>query len=98
MPLPLSIAGWRKPKRTVSGPTLGAAVLALVALVLGALAAPACAGHDHGASGVPATFGTVDFENSCARAVQAKFRTAVAMLHSFAADAEQFADVAKHDP
>jgi tetratricopeptide (TPR) repeat protein len=72
--------------------------MALLALALGALAVPACAGHDHGASGAPATFGTIDFENSCARTVQAEFRTAVAMLHSFAADARQFADVARHDP
>lgn len=98
MPLPPSIAGRRKPKRALGGRTLAVELLALVALALGALAVPACAGHDHGASGAPATFGTIDFENSCARTVQAEFRTAVAMLHSFAADAKQFAAVARHDP
>lgn len=96
MPLPPSIVGRRKPGRVLGGRTLG---IALLALALGALAVPAGAGHDHGASsGEPATFGTIDFENSCARAVQAEFRNAVAMLHSFAADAKQFADVARHNP
>ena len=56
------------------------------------------ADHPHRASGKPATFGTIDFENSCAPSVQAEFRTAVAMLHSFAAEAKMFVDVAKHDP
>src|ERR1700738_5145220 len=98
MPLPPSIVWRRKPRRAVSGRTLRAAVLALAALIMGALPVPACADHLHGASGEPATFGTIDFETSCARFVQAEFRTAVAMLHSFAADANQFVDVAKHDP
>ena len=76
----------------------------LTIMSLGLAAAIACtsttrlpAEHAHQASGNPATFGTIDFENSCAPSVQAEFRMAVAMLHSFAADAQQFVDVAKHD-
>src|SRR4051812_15052045 len=56
------------------------------------------ADHAHQASGEPASFGTIDFENSCALSAQAEFRTAVAMLHSFAAETKLFADVATHDP
>jgi len=98
MVLALSIVGRRKRKRAVRERILKAAFLALAALIMAALPLPARAGHAHGTSGGPATFGTIDFENSCTRSVQAEFRTAVAMLHSFAADAKQFVDVAKHDP
>src|SRR4051794_33362563 len=98
MSLPPPIVGRRKPKRATSGRTPCVAVLALTALIMAALAGPACADHKHGATGEPATFGTIDFANSCTHAVQAEFRNAVAMLHSFAAEARQFADVARHDP
>src|SRR5258707_9930338 len=98
MVLALSIVGRRKRKRAVRERILKAAFLALAALIMAALPLPARAGHAHGTSGEPATFGKIDFENSCTRSVQAEFRTAVAMLHSFAADAKQFVDVAKHDP
>jgi hypothetical protein len=54
--------------------------------------------HVHQAAGEAATFGTIDFDNSCTFSVQAEFRTAVAMLHSFAADPKQFVAVATHDP
>jgi hypothetical protein len=54
--------------------------------------------HAHQPADNPATFGTIDFENSCAPSVQAEFHTAVAMLHSFAAEAKLFVDVAKQDP
>ncbi len=56
------------------------------------------ADHAHAALGSSATFGTVDFENSCARSVQDGFRTAVAKLHSFAAEAKDFTAVARNDP
>jgi len=59
---------------------------------------PARADHLHKATGDPATFGAVDFENSCATSVQAQFRTAVAKLHSFAAQAKDFVEVARNDP
>ena len=82
----------------VGARTLRATILALAAVIMCALPIAVCADHAHAVSGEPATFGTIDFENSCARSVQAEFRTAVAMLHSFAADAKLFVDVAKHDP
>ena len=82
----------------MSGRTSGAAVFALAALVMAALAVPARADHLHGGTGEPASFGSVDFENSCAQSVQAEFRTAVAMLHSFAANPEQFVRIATRDP
>ena len=56
------------------------------------------ADHTHAATGNPASFGTVAFENSCASAVQTEFRTAIAKLHSFAAAAKDFAEVARKDP
>ena len=53
--------------------------------------------HDHPP---PDRLGTVQFENSCANAVQADFLRAVALLHSFAyaAAAQTFAAVAQRDP
>src|SRR5215218_9234775 len=90
MPLPLSQIRQR---------ALAASVFALAVVSMNALAVPASAAdHAHGGSGASASFGTIDFENSCAPAVQTEFRTAIAMLHSFAADAKQFADVAARDP
>jgi hypothetical protein len=98
MPLPSPNLGRRKPRCVAVRRTFRAALVALAALIMGALAVPACAGHVHGASSEPASFGTIDFENSCTGSVQAEFRTAVAMLHSFAADANRFVNVAKRDP
>ena len=98
MTLPLSIIGRRKPKRFVCERVIKAALLPLAALIMAAIPLPARAGHAHGTSSEPATFGTIDFENPCIRSVQVEFRRAVTMLHSFAADAKQFVDVAKQDP
>ena len=94
----MSPLGRCKPKRTSHTEVFTVALLSLAAMTVAALPIPACADHVHGATGQSATFGTIDFENSCTRSVQAEFRTAVAMLHSFAADANRFVDVAKHDP
>jgi hypothetical protein len=88
-------AGRWKPN---SANTRKAARLVLAIAIACAFPDEVRADHAHQASGKPATFGTIDFENSCALSVQAEFRTAVAMLHSFAAEAKLFVDVAKHDP
>src|SRR4051794_8990962 len=94
----LSSLSWGKLKHKIRAETLTVALLLLAAISLSALSIPACADHAHIVAAQPDTFGTIDFDNSCADSVQAEFRTAVAMLHSFAADASQFADVAKRDP
>jgi hypothetical protein len=77
--------------------TLTAALLSMAAAVACALP-PARADHAHIGTGDTATFGAVNFENSCVLSVQARFRTAVAKLHSFAAEAKDFIEVAKNDP
>jgi len=70
----------------------------LAGAIVGALPAAAEADHFHGVQGNLTTFGSIDFENSCATSVQSEFRLAVAMLHSFAANADRFVRVANHDP
>jgi hypothetical protein len=90
--------GRRKPASTTCNGRLAVAVFSLAIVGVAALSIPALADHLHGPAGPPATFGTVEFENSCANSIQAEFRVAVAMLHSFAADPQQFVDVAKRDP
>jgi hypothetical protein len=87
--------GRRKPG-TIRGGAL--AVFALVLFATAPLSTSAREGHSHKVASQPAAFGSIDFENSCATSVQAKLRSAVAMLHSFAADAQQFVDVAGQDP
>jgi hypothetical protein len=96
MAMPVTAFGRRKPNRA-SGANPKAAPL-LAAVVACALSVAAHADHAHKASGEPAAFGAIAFENSCGRSVQAEFGTAVAMLHSFAAEAKQFVEVARHDP
>lgn len=56
--------------------------------------------HHHGSGSTAASLGTVNFENSCAPAVQADFNHAVALLHSFEYDEarDAFLAVAKKDP
>lgn len=96
--MPLITVGVDKANKARRASVFNAALLSLAAVMMCAFPAEVRAGHAHVAIGEPAKFGTIDFENSCARSVQAEFRNAVAMLHSFAADAKQFADVAGHDP
>lgn len=90
MAMALLIPGRRKPTAF--------ALFSLAAAALFALPVAVLADHAHSGRAVPAAFGAIEFENSCARAVQDEFRTAVAMLHSFAAEPEQFVNVAKRDP
>src|SRR5436309_13253417 len=93
------IVGWHKPNRDLRVKTLEAAFFLLSAVIVcTSPIAVRAAGHAHQPSGESVTFGTIDFENSCTQSVQPEFRTAVAMLHSFAADAKQFVDVAIRDP
>jgi hypothetical protein len=98
MGMPFATFGRCKPNTAFGARTLSAVLPSLAAIIICTLPIPVRADHAHTASGEPATFGTIDFENSCARSIQAEFRNAVAMLHSFAAEAKQFVDVAKHDP
>ncbi len=88
-------AGRRRPN---SANTHKAVLLVLAATIACTFPNEVRADHAHRASGKTATFGTIDFENSCAPSVQAELRTAVAMLHSFAADPKQFVDIAARDP
>jgi hypothetical protein len=74
------------------------AVLLSMAACMTCAFPPVHADHAHRGAGDPATFGTIDFKNSCARSVQVEFRIAVAKLHSFAAEANDFVAVAKNDP
>src|SRR5258708_3200180 len=97
MPMPLKTGGQRKPSGAVRARTLKAALVSLAAVIVCAFPVAAPADHAHKGSGGPAGFGALDFGNSCARAVQAEFRTAIAVLHSFAAEPKQFVDVANHD-
>ena len=87
-----------KPTRVLLAGTLAAVLPSLAAIFMCVLPSKLHAERAHATAREPATFGTADFENSCARSVQAEFRNAVAMLHSFAAEAKQFIDVANHDP
>jgi hypothetical protein len=88
----------REPNTVVSANTPKAAILALAVVIMSAPPIAVRADHPHRGTGEPAAFGTMHFENSCGRSVQAELRTAVAMLHSFAAEAKQFVDLAKRDP
>jgi hypothetical protein len=93
------IVGWHKPNGDLRVKTLKAAFVLLSAVIVcTSPIAVRAAGHAHQASGEPGRFGTIDFENSCAQSVQPEFRNAMAMLHSFAADAKQFVNVAIRDP
>jgi tetratricopeptide (TPR) repeat protein len=47
------------------------------------VAVPAVAQHDHPPAASTEKLGTVEFQNSCAPAVQTEFNRAVALLHSF---------------
>jgi hypothetical protein len=88
--------GWFKPPGLRCARVLIAVLLPIVAVIAGG--SPSLhADHTHAATGNPATFGTVAFENSCAGSVQAEFRTAIAKLHSFAAQAKDFVEVASKD-
>ena len=95
---PLPAIARRNRCGTTAATTLKTAMLSLAAVMVCGFPAAVAADHGHKASGEPVTFGAIAFENSCARAVQAEFRAAVAMLHSFAAEAKQFVDLAKRDP
>src|SRR5215469_5396146 len=77
--------------------SVGHAVLA--AALSAALIAPSVAQHEHPASD-PSKLGKVNFPVTCEPAVQAQFRSAVAMLHSFWFEkaSETFAAVAEQDP
>src|SRR6266849_7488363 len=88
---------WCKPASIVRARTLAAALLSMAAVMACAFP-PVHADHAHTGAGDPATFGTIDFANSCAPSVQAEFRIAVAKLHSFAAEAKDFVEAAKNDP
>ena len=98
MAIPFLTVGRRKPNSDLRVKTRKVAFLFLAAVIVCTIPIAVRAGHPHQASGEPASFGTIDFENSCTQSVQPEFRNAVAMLHSFAADAKQFVDVAIHDP
>src|SRR5215211_9371718 len=97
MGMPFATIRWCRPARIVRARTL-TAVLLSIAAVMACAFSPVHADHAHMGAGDPATFGTIEFENSCARSVQAEFRIAVAKLHSFAAEAKDFVEVAKNDP
>jgi hypothetical protein len=96
MAMPVTAPGRRRPNRAIGAGPKAAPLLA--AVVACALSVAAHADHAHTAAGEPGTFGAIAFENSCVRSVQAEFRSAVAMLHSFAAEAKQFVEVARRDP
>lgn len=95
---PLGAVGRRNRCGTTAATTFKAALLSLAAVMMCGCPVAVAADHAHKAAGEPVTFGAIAFENSCGRAVQAEFRAAVAMLHSFAAEAKQFVDLVKHDP
>src|SRR3982751_4574966 len=96
--MPLAIVGICKPNRTLLALTRRAVLLSLAAVIVCALPVKLHAEHAHKGLSEPAAFGTIAFENSWALSVQAEFRNAVALLHAFAADANEFVDVARHDP
>src|SRR5580704_5342523 len=87
-----------KPGRMVGARTPRAVLFSMAVVMACAFPIPVHSDHAHMGAGGPATFGTIDFENSCARSVQTEFGNAMAMLHSFAAEAKQFVDLAKNDP
>src|SRR5689334_18885354 len=87
---------WCRVPGRVRATTL-AVLLHAAAIIMGG-SLQARADHSHAAVGNPATFGAVDFENSCVRSVQTEFRAAAAKLHSFAAEAKDFVEVADKDP
>lgn len=97
MGMPFAIMRWCRAARLVRARTLTAVFLPMAAIMAGGVPS-ARADHTHVATGNSATFGTIAFENSCAHSVQTEFRTAVAKLHSFAARAKDFVEIARNDP
>jgi len=86
-------------KNWLTAPRRSCVLLIVLTIVACPAYAWAQAEHQHGEA-VPERLGRVDFETSCAPAVQADFNRAVALLHSFAfrKAIEGFEGVLERDP